>query len=195
MSGTSFKSPKGPLPKFGGPPSKSFYVCQICKKEIRRDKIGEHLGSNVDLDTLSLLPIARPLHLARLPPEKRIHTEKVQDYYDESRKLPTEFTNSSFWIKVIPSGGTATNPIMQSFLSDKRSNSGLEDPPVKKESIDRENLDPEQEEDMSEDEVETAEEVLETYSPTIDEDLTVDPKISPRRQQLGLLEVKALRRK
>ena len=35
----------GPLPKFGGPPSKTFYVCQICKKKIRRDKIKEQLGT------------------------------------------------------------------------------------------------------------------------------------------------------
>ena len=190
MSGSSFKSPRGPLSKFGGPPSKSFYVCQICKKEIRRDKIGEHLGSNVDMDVLKLLPIMRSQHLARLPPEKRIHTEKVQDYYDENRKLPTEFTNSSFWIKVSPLIGTATNPIMQSFLSTKHSNTGLEDPPAKKQSTGRDSTDPEQEEDISEDEIEIADEVFETYTPScsIDENLAVEPINKPQEEATRFIE-------
>ena len=51
--GGGSKSPRGPLPTFGGPPSKSNYMCKICEKEIRRDKIKEHYGPHGDLGALN----------------------------------------------------------------------------------------------------------------------------------------------
>ena len=148
-------SSKGPLPKYGGPPSKSFYVCQICKRELRRDKIAEHYGTTVELEVLKLLPSQRPQHLARLTLDKRNHTDKVQDYFDENNNLPTDFNNSKFWIKVASSTSSGVNPIMSSFLSGKHSNPDIEDPPAKRQSV--EVGVPEEEEDPSDDiEVEVA---------------------------------------
>ena len=74
--------PSGPLPRFGGPTSKAYFSCQICKKEIRRDKIKEHLAANVDKDILTLAKSLRFQPLVRLPADKRNHTEKVQEFFD-----------------------------------------------------------------------------------------------------------------
>ena len=96
MASNSSSKSSGPLPKHGGPPSKSFYVCQICKRVIRRDEIREHYGTNVDMDALRLPHSTRPQHLARLTPDKRAHTEKVLDFFDKNQELPSDYRNSKF---------------------------------------------------------------------------------------------------
>ena len=131
MSGSS----KGPPAKYGGPPSKCFFVCQICNRELRRDKLAEHNETTVDLEVLKLLPSQRTQHLARLASDKRIHNEKVQEYFDKNNNLPTDFNNSNFWIKVASSTSEAVNPIMTSFLIGKHSNPEPEDPPAKRQTV------------------------------------------------------------
>ena len=106
--GGGSKSPRGPLPKFGGPPSKSNYMCKICEKEIRRDKIKEHYGAYVDLGALNKPIQTREQALSRLSSEKRKHT----DYFDRNGKLPMDFNNSEFWIK---SGAKVAPSPRQSF--------------------------------------------------------------------------------
>ena len=51
------ESSRGPLPAFGGPASdtKAYYVCKMCKKEVRRDNIREHYGVYVNMSILNLL--------------------------------------------------------------------------------------------------------------------------------------------
>ena len=49
----SSKSPRGPLPAFGGPPSKTNSFCKICGKEVRRDRLREQYGAYVDMDVLN----------------------------------------------------------------------------------------------------------------------------------------------
>ena len=158
----------GPLPRFGGPPSKSFYTCQICKKQIRRDKIKEHLAASVDMEVLSLAPSLRSQPLARLTFDKRNHTEKVQDYFDKHEQLPVDFNNSKFWIKV--SQSNTESSLMSTFLLGKRSRSDSPDIPAKKVAAEEQEVqEPQMEEDPNDDlEVETAEEALETFSPEHD---------------------------
>jgi hypothetical protein len=151
MSSNGSLKSSGPLPKFGGPPSKSFYVCQICKREIRRVKIREHYGTNVDMDVLKLLHSSRPQHLARLTTDKRAHTEKVQDFFDKNQQLPSDYRNSNFWIKAVAATSSPVRSIMQSFLSGKRSSSNLENPPAKKHTKEQTDRYPEQVEDPSDD--------------------------------------------
>ena len=43
---------RGPLPTFGGPPSKAYYEFKICRKMIRRDRIRYHYATYIDIDTL-----------------------------------------------------------------------------------------------------------------------------------------------
>ena len=72
------KSPRGPLPRFGGPQSKMMYQCMICEKELRRDRLKEHYSSYVDLESLKLTGQERIFAMSRLNYEKRRHTEKVK---------------------------------------------------------------------------------------------------------------------
>ena len=109
--------PSGPLPRFGGPPSKAYFTCQICKKDIRRDKIKEHLAANVDKDILSLAPSIRSQPLARLTADRRNHTEKVQEFYDKHKQLPIDYNNSEFWIKVSPPETSGGSSIMKGSYS------------------------------------------------------------------------------
>ena len=55
--GSSNKSPRGPLQKFGGPPSKTFFFVKEMLGEIRSKSIMEHYGAlwsiYVDLDALN----------------------------------------------------------------------------------------------------------------------------------------------
>ena len=97
MSGRSGgSSARGPLPTFGGPPSKAYYECKICKKVIRRDRIRDHYATNVDKDTLKK-PIGNRLFaLSRLNADKRNHTEGVADYFDKNRQLPDYYDQLGF---------------------------------------------------------------------------------------------------
>ena len=64
---------------------------------------------------------------------------------------------------------------MQSFLSGKRSSSNLENPPAKRHTKEQTDRDPEQVEDPNDDvEIEIAEEALESYTPTVEEEPTVE---------------------
>ena len=76
MSGVSGRSlSRGPLQTFGGPPSKAYYECKICKKVITRDRIRDHHATYVDIDTLKKPTGNRLFSLSRLSAEKRKHTE------------------------------------------------------------------------------------------------------------------------
>ena len=134
-TGASAKS-VGPLPRFGGPASKSYYTCQICFKDIRRDKIKDHLNSNVDCSILKAQSNERSIHIARLPSDKRLHTEKVLSFFDQNGQLPYDFNNSSFWIQVNRCAEASTpNSIMSNFLlSSKRGSSDGDDVPSKKQA-------------------------------------------------------------
>ena len=86
-SGSGGASSRGPLPTFGGPPSKANYGCKICRKVIRRDRLRDHYATYVDIDTLKK-PIGNRLFaLSRLSAEKRKHTEGVADYFDKNGQL------------------------------------------------------------------------------------------------------------
>ena len=95
----SSKSPRGPLPRFGGPQSKTFFKCKICDKKIRRDKLKEHFNSYVDMNTLKSFGQARDFSMSRLAFEKRRQTEQVKEYFDRNEKLPLDYNNSEFWLK------------------------------------------------------------------------------------------------
>ena len=125
----------GPLPRHGGRPSKSYYSCQICKKEIRRDKVKEHLVANVDMDVLGLVPGLRGQPLARLTSDKRNHTEKVHGVYDKHEQLPIDYRNTEFWIQAMPSKPSSSG-MLSNFLVKKPSSSGLLGPPAKKAAVD-----------------------------------------------------------
>ena len=101
-------SSKGPLPTFGGPPSKANYMCKICGKKMRRDMIRKHYTTYVDLEALQETANRRGQVLARLTSERRKHTEEVMDYYDINRKLPLDYNNINFWKKVTNSADLPT---------------------------------------------------------------------------------------
>ena len=127
--GSSKKSPRGPLPKFGGPPSKTFFTCQICERDVRRDKIKEHYGAYVDLDALNEPAKTRSIALARLSSDKRKHTEKIREFFDRHGHLPVDFNISEFWIK---SGSTNSNPSHTSqYFNLKRKIPVIDEPPEK----------------------------------------------------------------
>ena len=125
--GSCNKSTRGPLPKFGGPPSKTFFTCQICKRDFRRDKIKEHYGAYVDLEALNEPAKTRSIALARLSSDKRKHTEKIREFFDRHGHLPVDFNISEFWIK---SGSTNSNPSPTSqYFNLKRKIPVIDDPP------------------------------------------------------------------
>ena len=80
-----------PCPKgdhFGGPPSKSMYVCTICGKQVRRDRIREHYGSYVDMTVLGQTDRRiREQSLSRLSVDKRKHSKGVKDYFDKNKNF------------------------------------------------------------------------------------------------------------
>ena len=115
------------MSKFGGPPSKAFYTCRICNKEIRRDRIKEHYGAYVDLGSLNQSVESRNIAIARLNVDKRKHTEGVKEYYDKHKKLPFDFNNSEFWIKVAPKAEPAKS---FEFFNLKRKNEVDEGPAI-----------------------------------------------------------------
>ena len=93
-------SQRGPLPAFGGTPSKSIYICSICGKQVRRDRIRERYGSYVDMTVLSKTDKGiREQAMARLIVDKRKHTEGVKDFFDANKKLPVDYDNKDFWVK------------------------------------------------------------------------------------------------
>ena len=127
------KSPRGPLPAFGGPASKAYYVCKMCKKEVRRDKIREHYGVYVDMSILNQTDgRIREQALARLTAEKRTHTEGVKDFFDSNSKLPLDYNNTEYWTR-------AAQPVAdvnRNIFTVKRKNTVEEEqqPPQKKQS-------------------------------------------------------------
>ena len=127
------KSSRGPLPAFGGPASKAYYVCKMCKKEVRRDKICEHYGVYVDMSILNQTDgRIREQALARLTAEKRTHTEGVKDFFDSNSKLPLDYNNTEYWTR-------AAQPVAdvnRNIFTVKRKNTVEEEqqPPQKKQS-------------------------------------------------------------
>ena len=90
---------RGPLQTFGGPPSKAYYECKICKKVITRDRIRDHHATYVDIDTLKKPMGNRLFALSRLSADKRKQNEGVADYFDKNRHLPADYDNLDFWTK------------------------------------------------------------------------------------------------
>ena len=128
----SSKSPRGPLPAFGGPPSKTNYVCKICGKEVRRDRLREHYGAYVDMDVLNQPDTrAREQALARLSVEKRNHTERVKDFFDSNRKLPLDYNNLEYWTKAAQ---TRVGSHQNIFAVKRKNNVEGEQPPTKKQT-------------------------------------------------------------
>ena len=141
------------------------------------------------MEVLSLAPSLRSQPLARLTADKRNHTEKVQDFFDKHERLPVDFNNSWFWIKVSHSNTSTGSSLMSTFLLGKRSRSDSQDLPAKKVAGE------EQEVREPQMEIETEEEALETFTPehglveNVTEDMCSSPRGLGRGQEMFLNSV------
>ena len=132
-AGSGGSSSRGPLPTFGGPPSKAYYECKICKKVIRRDRIRDHYATYIDIDTLKKPMGNRLFAISRLSADKRKHTEGVADYFDKNRQLPADYDNLDFRTKTTDEQ-TERSP-RYSFFAPKRKTSLLLSPLIIGEGI------------------------------------------------------------
>ena len=193
----SSKSPRGPLPAFGGPPSKTNYVCKICEKEVRRDRIREHYGAYVDMDVLNQPDAStRAQALARLPVEKRKHTERVKDFFFSNKKLPLDYKNLDYWTKAAQN---KVGSFQNIFAVKRKNNVEGEQPPKKKQTTNDEpvegDMDSREELESSnsvtgveasiqvEEEIEIAQDALEILHPALDlEEHTLIENISDNEE-------------